>query len=74
RRFCSETLDDGGPHAAALRPGPQYGAQLRQALAALRGLPLSWSLSGLETTDDAGWMLSMLDVLQEHARQSPVQG
>ncbi|WP_428214340.1 hypothetical protein, partial [Enterococcus casseliflavus] len=25
-RFCSETLDDGGPHAAALRPGPQYGA------------------------------------------------
>ncbi|WP_229297060.1 hypothetical protein [Herbaspirillum sp. CAH-3] len=73
-RFCSETLDDGGPHAAALRPGPQYGAQLRQALAALRGLPLSWSLSGLETTDDAGWMLSMLDALQEHARQSPVQG
>ncbi|MFX7620792.1 hypothetical protein ABTJ52_20545, partial [Acinetobacter baumannii] len=48
-RFCSETLDEGGPHAAALRPGPQYGAQLRQALAALRGLPLSWSLSGLET-------------------------
>lgn len=73
-RFCSETLDEGGPHAAALRPGPQYGAQLRQALAALRGLPLSWSLSGLETTDDAGWMLSMLDALQEHARQSPVQG
>ncbi len=73
-RFCSETLDDGGPHAAALRPGPHYGAQLRQALAALRGLPLSWSLSGLETTDDAGWMLSMLDALQEHARQSPVQG
>ncbi len=73
-RFCSETLDDGGPHAATLRPGPQYGAQLRQALAALRGLPLSWSLSGLETTDDAGWMLSMLDALQEHARQSPVQG
>ncbi|WP_075256440.1 hypothetical protein [Herbaspirillum camelliae] len=73
-RFCSETLNDGGAHAAALRPGPHYAAQLRQALAALRGLPLSWSLSGLETTDDAGWMLSMLDVLQEHARHSPVQG
>ncbi|KAF1045479.1 MAG: hypothetical protein GAK35_01350 [Herbaspirillum frisingense] len=72
-RFCSETLADGGAHAAGLRPRADYFDRLRAALAALRGLPLSYSLSGLETTDDAAWMLAMLDALQEHAGRSPVE-
>lgn len=69
-RFCSETLrsDEAGTAAAALRPRPDYFEALRGALAQLRGLPLSYSLSGLETTDDAAWCRSMLRVLDAAAR------
>ncbi|MYN01027.1 hypothetical protein GTP41_02840 [Pseudoduganella sp. DS3] len=73
-RFCSETLLEtgGGRPSSALRPGPGYFAALERALEQLRGLPLSYSLSGLETTDDAAWMGAMLDILAQHAALSPV--
>ncbi len=73
-RFCSETLierRDAKP-SSALRPGSDYAASLQAALAQLTGLPLSYSLSGLETTDDPAWMMGMLDVLEDHAQCSPV--
>jgi hypothetical protein len=65
-RFCSETLIDdtaSGPMSATLRPGPDYFALLRRALHALQGVPLSYSLSGLENTDDPAWLLDLLDTL-----------
>ncbi|XLZ68899.1 hypothetical protein ABT364_20450 [Massilia sp. SR12] len=73
-RFCSETLleSGGGRPSSALRPGPGYFKALTSALEQLRGLPLSYSLSGLETTDDASWMGAMLDILAQHAAVSPV--
>jgi hypothetical protein len=66
-RFCSETLRDErvtGRTAAALRPGSRYFAHLRTALALLEGLSLSYSLSGLESTDDPDWLLELLYTLQ----------
>lgn len=72
-RFCSETLQDGssaGVMAATLRPGPGYFADLRAALTALHGVPLSYSLSGLESTDDPDWLLALLRTLQS-ARPGP---
>jgi len=73
-RFCSETLVETGAArpSSALRPQPGYFDALRRALHALRGLPLSYSLSGLETTDDPHWMMQMLDALDEHGMASPV--
>lgn len=64
--FCSENLrtERGGVPAARLRPDAGYFAGLKRALAALRGVPLSWSLSGLENTDDPDWLLALLDTLQ----------
>jgi hypothetical protein len=64
-RFCSETLRThvGGTSPDTLRPGADYFAALRDALSQLRGLPLSYSLSGLESTDDPDWFLRMLDTL-----------
>jgi hypothetical protein len=66
-RFCSETLQpvERGTMAQTLRPGPEYFATLTQALAQLRGLPLSWSLSGLESSDDEDWFLRLLSTLQQ---------
>jgi hypothetical protein len=63
--FCSENLRkaDGGVPASRLRPDGTYFDGLAHALRALRGVPLSWSLSGLETSDDAGWMLQLLATL-----------
>lgn len=65
-RFCSETLRpaDGGTMAQSLRPRSDYFETLSQALAQLRGLPLSWSLSGLESSDDEDWFLRLLETLQ----------
>mgnify|MGYP006911045087 CR=1 FL=1 len=57
-----------GRAAATLRPRVDYFDALRGALAQLRGLPLSYSLSGLETTDDADWCQRMLDALDAAAR------
>ena len=68
--FCSENLREtgAGRAAATLRPAGDYFDALRGALAQLRGLPLSYSLSGLETTDDAAWCRRMLDTLDDAAR------
>ena len=76
-RFCSENLrenGDTGTHASLLRPGMNYFNQLQTALMALRGLPLSYSLSGLEMTDHRDWFLRLLDCLSSHAAVSPVEG
>ena len=73
-RFCSENLRDaaGASSSSTLRPGARYFEHLRNGLRALEGLPIGYSLSGLETTDDAAWLFGMLEVLQSHAQRSPV--
>jgi hypothetical protein len=73
--FCSENLrtQRGSAPASLLRPGADYFSQLALALAQLEGLPLSYSLSGLETTDDADFMCGLLDALSHHAERSPVE-
>ncbi|MDH6168454.1 hypothetical protein M2282_003607 [Variovorax boronicumulans] len=72
--FCSENLRkaDGGTPASRLRPAPDYFDGLSRALQALRGVPLSWSLSGLETSDDADWMLRLLQVLAASESHGPL--
>jgi hypothetical protein len=67
-RFCSETLvdEEATTLSATLRPGPGYAAELRAALAALRGVPLGLSLSGLEATDDEDWLHAVLDEVLAH--------
>lgn len=74
-RFCSENLREkgAGRHASLLRPAGSYFLQLQRALDELRGLPLSYSLSGLEMTDDRSWFLQLLQTLATHARGSPVE-
>jgi hypothetical protein len=73
--FCSENLrtQRGSAPASLLRPGPDYFRELERALRELEGLPLSYSLSGLETTDDADFMCALLDRLSRHAERSPVE-
>lgn len=63
--FCSENLRllDAGAMAQTLRPGPDHFERLSAALTQLRGLPLSWSLSGLESSDDEDWFLRLLATL-----------
>ncbi|WP_232449393.1 hypothetical protein [Burkholderia ubonensis] len=76
-RFCSETLVDetaSGPMAASLRPGANYFDRLGRALRALRGVPLSYSLSGLENTDDPGWLLSLVSTLGAAGADGPDVG
>lgn len=69
-RFCSENLRQpgAGPAAAQLRPAADYFIGLAEALALLRPLPLSWSLSGLENTDDPAAFLQLLSVLEDAER------
>lgn len=74
--FCSENLrpHDGGAMAQSLRPGADHFERLSAALAQLRGLPLSWSLSGLETSDDEDWFLRLLATLTAAERDGvPVE-
>lgn len=73
--FCSETLQhrEATVLSASLRPRPDYATGLRRALGELRGLPIGLSLSGLESTDDADWLLAVLAALAEHAAVSPVE-
>jgi hypothetical protein len=73
-RFCSENLRDtrGARSSSALRPRQDYFTNLALALRELEGLPIGYSLSGLETTDDPHWMERMLDTLQQHASRSTV--
>ncbi len=68
--FCSENLrkQDAGVHSSRLRPSDSYFSELSHALAALRGLPMGISLSGLEMTDDPAWFQRLLEVLQYHER------
>lgn len=67
--FCSENLRiDGETPAARLRPLPNYFDALTAALAQLHGLPLSYSLSGLETTDDLDWCQRLLETLRAAER------
>ncbi|MGF6348353.1 hypothetical protein [Variovorax sp. W2I14] len=72
--FCSENLrkTEGGTPASRLRPASDYFDGLARALRALRGVPLSWSLSGLETSDDAGWMLQLLHTLTASEKDGPL--
>lgn len=72
--FCSENLrkTEGGTSASRLRPAPDYFDGLSRALRALRGVPLSWSLSGLETSDDADWMLRLFHTLAASEGEGPV--
>jgi hypothetical protein len=73
-RFCSENLRmrDAGRAASLLRPGPNYFDDLSRALNALCGLPIGYSLSGLEMTDDSAWFEALAARLRDHARHSPV--
>jgi hypothetical protein len=73
-RFCSENLrlPDVGRAASMLRPGPDYFENLDAALADLVELPLGFSLSGLEMTDDTAWFCRMGAALAAHARRSTV--
>lgn len=72
--FCSENLlhRDSQVLSASLRPGPRYHEELALALRALEGLPLDYSISGLESTDDPAWLLATLEVLEAHASRSEV--
>ena len=69
--FCSETLKpvDNRILSASLRPGPRYFQGLEKVLSMLGGLPLGFSLSGLESTDDPKWLFQVLDRLQSFAEQ-----
>jgi hypothetical protein len=73
-RFCSENLRvrEAGRAASQLRPGPNYFADLSRALEAMSGLPIDYSLSGLEMTDDGDWFRELTAALHDHARRSPV--
>ena len=66
--FCSETLQhrDAQRLSASLRPGAHYGAQLRAVLKDLRTVPLGFSLSGLEQTDDPDFFATVLDAVKAH--------
>lgn len=72
--FCSETLvhQQSTALSASLRPGKGYFAQLRLALAELRGLPIGLSLSGLEASDDEEWLGRVLDEVELHERAGGV--
>jgi hypothetical protein len=65
--FCSETLrpQHGGTSAASLRPQQDYFDGLCRALAVLGSLPISFSLSGLEASDDKRWFLNLLQALRQ---------
>jgi hypothetical protein len=66
--FCSETLlhKESSLLSASLRPLSDYFVGLEEALEALRALPMSFSLSGLESTDQADWLERLLETLQRH--------
>lgn len=73
--FCSENLRQhgSGPAASMLRPGPAYFRQLREVLQLLHAVPLSYSLSGLEMTDDPDWLQTLLQTLSTTAEGPQVE-
>lgn len=76
-RFCSENLRDdaaGAVVASLQRPGARWFEDLRRALAALDGVPLAYSLSGLESTDDPDWLLALLRTLRGPAPGPRIEG
>lgn len=74
-RFCSENLREraSAKHASLYRPADDYFECLRKALRELEGLPLSYSLSGLENTDDPDWFVELLESLSAHTMASRVE-
>ncbi len=74
-QFCSENLREVNArlHASQLRPKENYFDMLDEVLSKLKGLPLSYSLSGLEMTDDFNWFISLLDRLAMFRDASPVE-
>lgn len=72
--FCSETLvhDEARVLSASLRPRATYMRELADCMRVLEGLPIGYSLSGLEASDDADWLEGVLDVLDAHGERSPV--
>lgn len=72
--FCSENLRElhSQQPASTLRPGKNYFSMLTLALQQLQGIPLSYSLSGLEMTDDLRWFADLIKVLEHHKQVSPV--
>ncbi|MET0355458.1 MAG: hypothetical protein ABW044_01710 [Cellvibrio sp.] len=73
--FCSENLREEQTqiHSSLLRPSDLYFSQLGLALQELRGLPISYSLSGLEMTDDKQWFIKLMGLLSSHDAKSPVE-
>lgn len=72
--FCSENLRQSGQsHSSQMRPSGDYFVQLKSALTQLQNLPLAFSLSGLEATDDWDWFAQLIDVLAAHKRSSKVE-
>lgn len=63
--FCSENLRTNKSFTVAskLRPDQTYFKGLQTVLAELEGLPLSYSISGLEATDNIDWLLQLLNTL-----------
>ena len=73
--FCSENLRElhDNQHSSVLRPKAHYFFQLAETLKKLQGLPLSYSLSGLEASDDLPWFFELIKLLEQHKRVSPVE-
>lgn len=74
-KFCSENLRKLVPtiSSSELRPKSDYFSSLDNVLSKLKGLPLSYSLSGLEMTDDYTWFLTLLERLRDFRKESPVE-
>ncbi len=72
--FCSENLRElsSKQYSSLLRPKEKYFDQLSEVLSYLRGLPMSYSLSGLEMTDDSDWFIQLLELLVLHRRVSSI--
>lgn len=74
-KFCSENLrvKNESLCASTLRPSETYFEGLENALTQLRDVPLSYSISGLEASDDPVWFQELLKVLQQHESDAKVE-
>ena len=68
-RFCSEELQRVGAHQLTahrlIGNYAAYFAGLRNALAAVRAVPMGLSLSGLEATAEPRWLLGLLEAIAD---------
>ena len=73
--FCSENLRGikSAKHTSLLRPKDNYFSHLEKTLSELQNLPMSYSLSGLEMTDDSVWFIKLLNILSQHRALSPIE-